>query len=128
MWLPGDPIPEFVGSTAHNPRYTFYTTAGRYVVLSFLGSAGIAAVRGVVGHVERRRALFDDEHLCFFGVLVDPEDEARGRVRTILPGIRYFRDFDRSLSRRSARADSSVPTRTTPRRAPRTAASPARST
>ncbi|MFN3789926.1 2OG-Fe(II) oxygenase [Massilia sp.] len=100
MWLPGDPIPEFVGSTAHNPRYTFYTTAGRYVVLSFLGSAGIAAVREVVGHVERRRALFDDEHLCFFGVSVDPDDEAHGRVRTILPGIRYFRDLDRQLSMR----------------------------
>ncbi|MGX9218375.1 2OG-Fe(II) oxygenase [Massilia varians] len=100
MWLPGDPIPEFVASTAQNPRYTFYTTGGRYVVLSFLGSAGSAAVREVVGYVERRRALFDDEQLCFFGVSVDPDDEACERVRTILPGIRYFRDFDRKLSSR----------------------------
>lgn len=100
MWLPGDPIPEFVASTAQNPRYTFYTTGGRYVVLSFLGSAGNVAVREVVAYVERRRALFDDEQLCFFGVSVDPDDEACERVRTILPGIRYFRDFDRKLSSR----------------------------
>ena len=98
MWLPGDPIPEFVVRAAHKPRYAFYTAAGRYVVLSFLGSGSQESAREVVRYVEGRRALFDDSHLCFYGVSIDPADEQRGYLRTQVPGIRYFWDFDRKLS------------------------------
>jgi peroxiredoxin len=100
VWRSGDPIPEFSASTAHNPRFAFHATAGRYVVLSFLGSAANEAVRQVVRYVEDRRASFDDQHLCFFGVSIDPADEELGRLRTVIPGIRYFRDPELALSRR----------------------------
>lgn len=100
MWRSGDPIPEFTASTAHNPRYAFHTAAGRYIVLSFLGSAANEAVQQVVRHIEEHSAAFDDQHLCFFGVSADPLDEERGRLRTRIPGIRYFRDHDLALSRR----------------------------
>ncbi|WP_020655349.1 2OG-Fe(II) oxygenase [Massilia niastensis] len=99
MWLPGDPIPAFAARTASNPRYAFYTAAGRYVVLSFLGSAAQDDTRQVLRYVEERRALFDDSHLSFFGVSIDPNDEALGRLRDMIPGIRYFRDLDRKVSR-----------------------------
>lgn len=100
MWLPGDPIPEFTAPTAHNPRFAFHTTAGRYIVLSFLGSAAGEEVRQVVDWVEKRRASFDDERLCFFGVSSDPADEESGRLRTVIPGIRYFHDPDLALGKR----------------------------
>lgn len=100
MWRSGDPIPEFTAPTAHNPRYAFHTTAGRYVVLSFLGSAANEEVGQVVRYVEARRASFDDQHLCFFGVSADPADEELGRLRTVIPGIRYFRDPELALSKR----------------------------
>jgi predicted 2-oxoglutarate/Fe(II)-dependent dioxygenase YbiX/peroxiredoxin len=98
MWLPGDPIPEFVARAAHKPRYAFYTAAGRYVVLSFLGSASQESAREVVRYVEGKRGSFDDRHICFYGVSIDPADEQRGYLRTMIPGIRYFWDFDRKLS------------------------------
>ena len=98
MWLPGDPIPDFVARAAHKPRYVFYTAAGRYVVLSFLGSGSQESARQVLGSVEGRRARFDDKHICFYGVSIDPDDERRGRLRTMIPGIRFLWDVDRKLS------------------------------
>jgi hypothetical protein len=36
--------------------------------------------------------------VSLFVVSVDPEDEAAGHLKTIAPGIRCFRDFDRAVS------------------------------
>jgi predicted 2-oxoglutarate/Fe(II)-dependent dioxygenase YbiX len=52
----------------------------------------------VIEGVLSRRDRFDDVNLCFFGVSVDPEDERLQRVTHVIPGIRYFWDFDRSVS------------------------------
>jgi predicted 2-oxoglutarate/Fe(II)-dependent dioxygenase YbiX/peroxiredoxin len=98
LWLPGDPTPDFHARSGDNPRYTFHTTAGRYVVLSFLGSASQGDTAKVVEYINNRRHLLDDERLCFFGVSIDPADEAQGRLRDQIPGIRYFWDFDRKVS------------------------------
>ena len=97
--LPGDPAPWFRQRCGSNPHYAFDTTAGRYLVLCFFGSAGDEAGRGAVAAAEANRELFDDDKCCFFGVSVDPEDEAAARVRQMLPGLRYFWDFDLSVSR-----------------------------
>lgn len=98
LWLPGDPTPDFHARSGDNPRYTFHTTAGRYVILSFLGSASQDDSAKVVGHINSRRQLLDDERLCFFGVSVDQADEAQGRLRDQIPGIRYFWDVERKVS------------------------------
>ena len=35
----GEPAPWFVARSTANPRFTFHTAAGRYVVLGFVGSS-----------------------------------------------------------------------------------------
>jgi hypothetical protein len=77
----------------------FDTVAGRYILMLFIGSAGAAEVAAALGLIENKRALFDDKQACFFGVTVDPEDEANGRIRRRLPGIRWFLDYDAEVSR-----------------------------
>jgi peroxiredoxin len=96
--LPGDPAPHFRQRSTGNPSYAFDTVAGRYVLLCFYGTAGDEAGRSRLAAVEADRALFDDETLCFFGVSVDPADDAQGRLREILPGVRHFHDHDRTAS------------------------------
>ena len=98
-WLPGDPVPKFTARASNSPRFHFDSTAGRYIVLTFFGSASIAKYRKVVAHIAERRALFDDERAAWFGVSIDPQDEALPRVQQIVPGIRFFWDFDRAISR-----------------------------
>ena len=96
---PGDPAPWFRQRSTSNPTYTFDTVAGRYVVLCFFGSAADPAAQAALRAVDVHRALLDDMRACFFGVSLDPADAESGRVRENLPGIRFFWDFDHTVSR-----------------------------
>jgi len=95
----GEQAPWFRARTASNPRYSFDTVAGRVNVLCFYGSAGDDYSKRVLAGMQARRALFDDVSACFFGVSVDPADEASERLHDQLPGIRHFRDFDGAVAR-----------------------------
>ncbi|MGH6735575.1 MAG: 2OG-Fe(II) oxygenase [Methyloceanibacter sp.] len=95
----GDPVPWFTCRSTSNPQFHFDTVAGRYVVLTFFGSASHPASTEVLKHVTTTlRPLFDDGKLAFFGVSVDPDDEHEARAAEMLPGIRYFFDLDRKVS------------------------------
>jgi predicted 2-oxoglutarate/Fe(II)-dependent dioxygenase YbiX/peroxiredoxin len=95
----GDPAPWFRQRSPVNPSYAFDTTAGRYILLCFFGSAGDAAGRAAIDAVLAQGERFDDRRVSFFGLSTDPADEREQRVNERMPGIRYFWDFDRSVSR-----------------------------
>jgi len=96
---PGDSAPWFhAAALSGAPNYAFDTVAGRHVLMLFFGSARIEPAAAALALVARHRALFDDDRACFFGVTVDPEDSARGRIAQQLPGIRFFLDHDRRVS------------------------------
>ena len=97
--LPGDPAPWFRQRSPSNPDFAFDTVAGRYVVLCFFGSAADPAGRAALAAAEADRELFDDVKACFFGVSVDSGDRDDKRLREMLPGLRYFWDFDGSVGR-----------------------------
>jgi peroxiredoxin len=97
--LPGDPGPWFTQRSSSNPRYVFDTTAGRYVLLAFLGSAGRDPGRAAAARLQALSDLFDDARLCAFAVSADPEDESQARLQARLPGLRVLWDFDRSAAR-----------------------------
>jgi predicted 2-oxoglutarate/Fe(II)-dependent dioxygenase YbiX/peroxiredoxin len=97
--LPGDPAPWFHQRSLSNPNYAFSSVGGRYVVLCFHGSAGDPLGRAALDAVIANRAIFDDSNICFFGVSADPRDEAEGRIEEMLPGIRYFLDYDLAIGR-----------------------------
>jgi len=94
----GEPAPWFFCRTQRRPRFAFDTIAGRYIVLSFFGSASAPNSVTLLNSIKANRARFDDKNLSFFGVSVDPADEAENRTPDSLPGIRYFWDFDRAVS------------------------------
>ncbi|TXM63715.1 redoxin domain-containing protein [Methylobacterium sp. WL12] len=96
---PGDPSPWFTQRSTSNERYVFDTVAGRYVVLGFFLSAADSGGKAAIQAVEAQQAFFNDETACFFGVSLDPGDEAEPRVRERLPGLRYLWDFDGSVCR-----------------------------
>lgn len=95
----GDPAPWFTQRATGNPRYVFDTAAGRYLVLCFYASSSDPVAKATLDAVVAERGLFDDERACFFGVTLDPRDEAEGRVQPLLPGIRHVFDLDGSVSR-----------------------------
>jgi predicted 2-oxoglutarate/Fe(II)-dependent dioxygenase YbiX len=97
---PGEPVPWFRGQVVGGrPSYVFDTVAGRYLLLLFMPSASDPAAAQALSLVERSRDLFDDVRACFFGVTPDPADETEGRVAQRLPGIRFFIDPARDITR-----------------------------
>lgn len=94
----GEPAPWFTGRTTVSPNFHFSTVAGRYVVLCFLGSASDPSGDQVIQQIVQNRAVFDDQNLCFFGISIDPKDAEENRLQQLVPGIRYFLDFDRQIS------------------------------
>lgn len=94
----GDPAPWFVARCTSNAEYHFDTVAGRTAVVSFLGSSEQPRV-AAAAEAFAADPFFDDERACWFGVFVDPRDEAGGRWCERLPGIRWIWDTDGAVSR-----------------------------
>lgn len=95
----GDPVPKFKCRSTNNPEFNFDTAAGRYLVLTFFGSAKSEKSASVLKMISGElRRYFDDNKVSFFGVSIDPHDETESRVREMIPGIRYFWDFDCMVS------------------------------
>lgn len=95
----GDPIPTFGGRTSISDRFSIGNQAGRFLVFCLFGSAADDNARRTIDAVVENRGLFDDVKVSFFGVSNDPADESLQRVKPILPGIRYFWDFDYAIAR-----------------------------
>ncbi|HEX8191602.1 MAG TPA: 2OG-Fe(II) oxygenase [Allosphingosinicella sp.] len=97
---PGDTAPWFRAAALDGaPAYAFDTAAGRPMLLLFFGSAALPEAQAALSAVAARRALFDDTNACFFGITCDPADAAERRIAQALPGIRFFLDYDRAVSR-----------------------------
>jgi predicted 2-oxoglutarate/Fe(II)-dependent dioxygenase YbiX/peroxiredoxin len=102
----GDPAPSFVQRAIGNPRYSFDSAAGRWLVLAFHHSLSDPAVAARLAKVKERGDLFDDHFASLFTVSTDPEDESAARIANRLPGFRVFWDHDLSVSRRYGAVDS----------------------
>jgi len=95
----GDPLIAFAGRTSTADRFSIANQAGRFLVFCAFGSAADENARRTIDAVVENRALFDDVKVSFFGVSTDPADESLPRVKPLVPGIRYFWDFDHVISR-----------------------------
>src|SRR5688500_3315687 len=96
---PGDHAPWFKApALSGSQSYAFDTVAGRHVLMLFFGTARDPRAAEALAAVQRHRNLFDDDRACFFGVTIDPEDAAKGRIAQALPGIRFFLDYQGKLS------------------------------
>lgn len=99
MLIIGDPVPSFSARGFSNPQYAFDSVAGRYVVLTFIGSTQIPGMAELLDHLFNAPGPFDDVFASAFIVSSDPEDEAAGRLRERYPGVRVFWDMDGALAR-----------------------------
>lgn len=98
-FLVGDPAPDFYCATTKNSNFYFGSVAGRYIVLTFFGSAAIEKSAQALAFITTTlRPHFDDQKAVFFGISIDPEDRGQARVSDMFPGVRIFWDFDRKIS------------------------------
>ena len=95
---PGDPAIGFKQKASNTPLFTFDTAAGRHLLLCLFGSSKDDHAKAALAAVGKRTDLFDDARCSFFGVSMDPADEA-GAVGQRIPGYRYFWDQDGTVGR-----------------------------
>ena len=96
--LPGDPAPWFYARASSRAEFAFDTVGGRYIVLCFFGTAD-ARGKFALDTAFAEAELFNDNIASFFGVSIDPADEAQKRVVGRQPGFYFFWDFDGQISR-----------------------------
>ena len=85
-WLPGDPVPDFAVRSSNSERFHFNTAAGRYIVLSFFGSAGRDALdeRRLVGRVRQQHRQPEAVDQLGLSML---ETQADGLLVHVRPGV-----------------------------------------
>ena len=96
--LPGDPAPWFHARSSTRAEFALDVIGGRYIVLCFFATAD-ARGKSAVAAAFAERGLFDDTNASFFGVSIDPADEAHKRVVGLPTGFRFFWDFDGKISK-----------------------------
>ena len=99
MLLTGDPAPSFVARTTFNDHVQFSDLAGRYIVISFLGTASHPMMGAALSRLPAYHARFAQIDTVFLGVSIDPDDERCARVVRHDPGVEFVWDFDRAVSR-----------------------------
>jgi len=66
-----EPTPLFIAEASNNPRFNFNTVGGRYVLLTFYGSASDPGMQKVLADAAAAEDIFDDLQACFFGVSIN---------------------------------------------------------
>ena len=92
---PGQAAPWFVCPTPTNPRFSFSSLGGRFVILAFLPEDAQAR-RAAIAAIEATEAMFDQVRLIVFCVVRDEATIAAAEDRF---GVRWFLDRDGAVSR-----------------------------
>lgn len=92
----GDPIPPLYVRSLSKSRFSLGSVAGRYIVLTFVGSSSVPGA--LQYHSDLARESWpDDEFACAFTVISDRGDDT-GALIERYPGVRVLLDFDHQLA------------------------------
>jgi peroxiredoxin/predicted 2-oxoglutarate/Fe(II)-dependent dioxygenase YbiX len=94
----GEPAPSFFAEATNNPRFAFHSTGGRYVVLSFIGSAGQPIGGKVAADWAKVAPEFDSSRIAVFAVSSDPEDRAQKRIEECHAFLAFW-DLDNEIAK-----------------------------
>lgn len=95
----GEAAPLFTARSSVNEKFHFSSSAGRYIVLCFFGSATERRSQQIWADVEQSLPRFDVENVMFFGVTTNSADQPLLESRGKSPGVIHFWDFDAQISR-----------------------------
>ena len=74
--MTGDPVPRFVAPARNNPQFHLDAVAGRYIVLTFMGSTGQPGALEMLNKIAADIEIFDNRRAAFLGITIDAADFA----------------------------------------------------
>ena len=94
----GDPAPWFSASLVTGGAFDLHVSAGRWVVLSFLGSPANPRAMAELAELAREDALFGDDHLVVGCVFTGQPDDLDS-LAAISSKLIFLADYDGAISR-----------------------------
>jgi 2OG-Fe(II) oxygenase superfamily len=101
----GDPVPWFGAPLIGDGAFNLQVAAGRWIVLSFLGSPANPRLKDELGALLRDPQLFDDDRILFCGLLTAPPDDSGYFGALSTPAISFLADYGGVISRSFGAAD-----------------------
>jgi peroxiredoxin len=95
----GDPVARFSASTVGGGSFDLHVSAGRWVVLSFLGSPSDPRAGAELNELLRSAALMNDDHLVVVCVLTEPPDTVEQLVEISSNALMFLADYDGAISK-----------------------------
>lgn len=95
----GDPAPWFGLRLIGEGNFNLQVAAGRWIVLSFLGSPADPRAKHELAALLSDTKLFDEDHLVFYGVLTSPPENPEHYRALGSAAIGFLADFDGAISR-----------------------------
>src|SRR5580698_1402653 len=95
----GDPVPWFSAPLLGDGSFNLSVAAGRWIVLSFLGSPANPRVDQELTELFGAAALFDEDRIVFYGILGAPPHDAAPYLDRTSTAISFLADYDGAIAR-----------------------------
>jgi predicted 2-oxoglutarate/Fe(II)-dependent dioxygenase YbiX/peroxiredoxin len=95
----GDPVPWFGAPLLTDGACNLQVAAGRWIVLSFLGSPANPRAKAELAELLRDASLFGENRLVFYGVLTAPPSDSAAYINASTPAVSFIADYDGVISR-----------------------------
>jgi predicted 2-oxoglutarate/Fe(II)-dependent dioxygenase YbiX len=90
----GDPVPWFRAQNLNGGRVDLHVSAGRWVVLAFLGPLAEAHTQTRVAELVKRAAASSEDHLMIYAVLAEPVNDAGLLAVMSRANLKFIADYD----------------------------------
>src|ERR1700730_18859081 len=95
----GDPVPWFSASLVTGGSFDLHVSAGRWVVLSFLGSPANPRAMAEIGELLRESASFAEDHIIVGCVFTAQPDDIDSLAAMSSDRLFFLADYDGAISR-----------------------------
>jgi hypothetical protein len=101
----GDPVPWFSAPLLGDGAFNLQVAAGRWIVLSFLGSPADPKVKEELARLLHDSQLFHADRLVFYGVLTAPPADPSFYIGLNTFAISFIADYDGAITRTFGASD-----------------------
>jgi hypothetical protein len=95
----GDPVPWFSAPLVTGGGFDLHVSAGRWVVLSFLGSPANPRAMAEIGELLRESSVLNEDHVIVACVFTAPPDDIAGLAAISSNKLFFLADYDGAISR-----------------------------
>jgi predicted 2-oxoglutarate/Fe(II)-dependent dioxygenase YbiX/peroxiredoxin len=101
----GDPVPWFSAPLIGDGAFNLQVAAGRWVVLSFLGSPDDPKVKDELAKLIHDARLFHEDRIVFYGVFTAPPSDPSYYIALNTFAISFIADYEGAISRAFGASD-----------------------